>query len=120
VSKIAISILFLIAGTLHFVRPAPFLRIVPPMLPRPAALIAISGVAEILGCVGFLFHPTRRVAAYGLALLLIAVFPANVYMAVAPIPLPGIASESPLQLWLLWLRLPVQFLLIAWVWRYTK
>jgi len=41
-------------------------------------------------------------------------------MAVAPIPLPEIAIESPLQLWLLWLRLPVQFLLIAWVWRYTK
>ncbi|MEP6535047.1 MAG: DoxX family membrane protein [Bryobacteraceae bacterium] len=119
-NKIVISIVFLVAGTLHFLIPAPFVRIVPPMLPWPGALVAISGAAEILGGAGLLLNRTRRVAAYGLVLLLIAVFPANIYMAMERIPLPGMGSQSPLLPWLLWLRLPLQFLLIAWVWRYTK
>ena len=112
--------LFVVAGTMHFLAPAPFLRIVPPMLPWPQALVALSGAAEILGGAGLLFRRTRRQAAYGLILLLVAVFPANIYMAAAHIPFPGISAQSPVQTWLLWLRLPMQFLLIAWVWRYTK
>jgi uncharacterized membrane protein len=84
------------------------------MLPWPDALVAISGAAEILCGAGLLLNRTRRQAAYGLLVLLIAIFPANVYMAVAHTSFPEIA------VWLLWLRLPIQFLLIAWVWRYTK
>ena len=122
--KITIATLFLIAGIMHLLIPAPFIRIVPPMFPWPKALVALSGAAEILGGAGLLLDSTRRPAAFGLILLLIAVFPASIYMAVAHIPLPGIAAhlplQSPLQPWLLWLRLPLQFLLIAWVWRYTK
>lgn len=105
---------------MHFLIPAPFIRIVPPMLPWPEALVALSGAAEILGGAGILLSRTRRQAAYALVLLLIAVFPANIYMAVAHISFPGIAGQSPLQPWFQWLRLPIQFLLIAWVWRYTK
>lgn len=118
--KIAISALFLLTGIMHFVIPAAFIRIVPPMLPWPKALVALSGAAEILGGAGLLLNRTRRQAGYGLVLLLIAIFPANVYMAVAHIPFPGVPAQSLLQPWLLWLRLPLQFLLIAWVWRYTK
>ena len=106
--------LFVFAGMLHFLTPAPFLRIVPPMLPWPEALVAISGAGEIAGGVGILLSRTRRSAAFGLILLLIVVFPANIYMVGAHSSFPGIP------VWLLWLRLPMQFLLIAWVWRYTK
>ena len=78
-------------------------------------MVAISGVAEILGAIGLLLPALRRAAAYGLAVLLVAIFPANIYMAVAHIPFPGIYGES----WFQWARLPFQFVLIAWVWRYT-
>lgn len=109
---------------MHFAIPVPFIRIVPPMLPWPEALVALSGATEILGGAGLLFSRTRRPAAYGLVLLPITVFPANIYMAVAHIPFHGVAGhlplQPPLQPWLQWLRLPIQFLLIAWVWRYTK
>jgi len=86
------------------------------MLPWPLALVVISGIAEILGAVGLLFRRSGRAAAYGLVLLLAAVFPANIYMAVVNIPFPGIAGEP----WAQWLRLPLQLVLIAWVWRFTK
>ena len=113
--RIILSLLFLVTGTLHFVTPGPFLRIMPPFLPWPGAMVAISGVAEILGAIGLLLPALRRPAAYGLAVLLVAIFPANIYMAVAHIPFPGIYGES----WFQWARLPFQFVLIAWVWRYT-
>jgi len=64
---------------------------------------------------GLLLPGVRRLAAYGLVILLVAVFPANIYMAVAYIPFPGWLGES----WVQWLRLPFQFVLIAWAWRYT-
>ena len=102
-------------GTLHFIFPAPFIRIMPPFLPWPGALVAISGAAEILGGLGLFLAPLRRSAAYGLAGLLLAIFPANIYMAVAHIPFPGIYGQA----WFQWLRLPFQFVLIAWVLRYA-
>jgi uncharacterized membrane protein len=115
-AKIVLAAFFILAGVLHFLTPIPFIRIVPPMLPWPQALVAISGAAEILGGFALLLSVTQRHAAYGLVLLLIAVFPANIYMAMTHIPFPGVIGQS----WFQWLRLPVQFLLIAWVWRYTR
>ena len=114
--RFAFSSLFLVSGTMHFLSPAPFLRIMPPFLPWPVGLVAVSGAAEILGGIGLLTSAWRRSAAYGLALLLVAVFPANVYMAVAHVPFPGVLGQS----WLQWLRVPFQFVLIAWALRYTK
>jgi uncharacterized membrane protein len=114
--RLILAALFIITGTMHLFVPAPFLRIMPPVLPWPGALVAISGVAEIFGGVGLLLPAMRRFAAYSLALLLVAVFPANIYMAVAHIQFPGWLGES----WFQWLRLPFQFVLIAWVWRYTR
>ena len=103
---------FAIAGANHFRNPAFYERIVPPAFPTPALLVAVSGVCEIAGGVGLLIRPLRRAAGGGLIALLIAVFPANVYMATHPEAVP----ELQVARWLLWARLPLQGVLIAWVW----
>jgi uncharacterized membrane protein len=108
--------IFLVSGILHLVTPKPFVRIVPPMFPQPKLLVLISGGAEILGGIGLLTSRFRRPAGYGLALLLVAVFPANIYMAVAHIPATGLLGNR----WLQWLRPPVQLPLIWWAWHYTR
>jgi uncharacterized membrane protein len=103
------------AGVLHFVAFNFFVQIVPPQLPVPAFLVWLSGVCEIV--LGAMLVPerTRRWAGYGLVALYVAVFPANIYMAIANVQLqrmPGwFTQPSPLALWL---RLPLQFGLIAW------
>jgi uncharacterized membrane protein len=109
-----LAIFFVIAGTLHFALPALYLRIMPPYLPTPAALVAISGAVEIAGGLGLLLRSTRRAAAIGLAILLVAIFPANWYMATAPIRIAGMPQ------WALWARLPLQVPLIWWALRYAR
>lgn len=104
-------------GVLHFVQPKPFVRIVPKFLPAPLALVYISGFFEILGGVGLLVPTTRAWAAWGLIALYIAVFPANIYMLtnnISPNP------KKPIPRWALWLRLPFQFLFIAWAYWFTQ
>ena len=109
--RVGLALLFIAAGANHFISPAPYLAIMPPWLPWPEALVSISGIAEILGGLGLLFARTRKLAALGLIALLIAVFPANVYAA-----LNGMnVGDSQIPAWLLWLRLPLQAALIAWV-----
>jgi len=102
--------LFLASGTMHFVKPAVFRAIVPPQLGHAATLVAISGAAELAGGFGLLYGPTRRPAAYGLIALLVAVWPANWYMAVAAERYAGLAPA-----WVLWARVPLQIPLIWWV-----
>lgn len=111
--RIAFGLLFLVAGVLHLAVPGVYLKIMPPLLPHPLALVYVSGVAEMLGGVGVLLRATRRAAASGLVLLLLAVWPANLYMALVPGRFPGIPG------WALWARLPLQVPLIWWAWRYT-
>ena len=106
----------MVAGTMHFIAPDAYVRIVPPFLPVPRLLVLMSGIAEILGGFGLLLPFTRRWAAWSLVLLLLAVFPANIYTAVSHVPFPGIFGQS----WLQWLRLPLQIPLILWALRYTK
>lgn len=103
------------AGVRHFVNPAPFVQIVPAGLPFPSALVAISGAAEIAGGVGLLIPRVRRPAAWGLVALFVAVFPANVNMALHPAAL-GMGFKP----WMLWTRLPLQAVLIAWAHWLTK
>lgn len=103
-------------GTLHFVRPRPFVRIVPKYLPAPLALVYISGFFEILGGLGLLIPGTRSWAAWGLIALYIAVFPANIYMLTHNISLD---PRRPIPRWALWLRLPFQLLFIAWAYWFT-
>jgi uncharacterized membrane protein len=110
--RLLASILFVGAGVMHFLNPFFYRRIVPPGFPSAAALVAISGVAEIAGGVGLLIPRLRRAAGWGLIALLIAVFPANIYMAIDPQK----TSDGTIAPWLLWLRLPLQGVLIAWVW----
>lgn len=105
-----LALLFFGAGVLHFLSPGPFMRIVPPYLPASRLLVYLSGAAEIAGGLGLLVPATRRRAGWGLILLLIAVFPANVYM------LQTLGAGMAVPLWALWLRLPLQLVLIAWVW----
>jgi uncharacterized membrane protein len=104
------ALIFAGTGTMHFVTPDAFVQIVPPMLPAKEALVAISGAAELAGAAGLLIPQTRRYAAYGLIALLVAVFPANIYMALDR------TRFASLPEWALIARLPLQFLLIAWIW----
>ncbi len=103
-------------GLMHFIDPAPFVRIVPEYLPLPLALVYVSGFFEILGGAGLLIRPVSRAAAWGLIALYIAVFPANLNMALNKIPM----GDAVLPDWALWGRLPVQLLLIYWAWHYTR
>ena len=105
------AVSYIVAGSLHFIKPAPYLRIMPPYVPWHAETVGISGAFEILGGLGLLVPATRRAAAWGLVALLIAVFPANLYMAMHPAE-AGAASIAPV---LRWGRLPLQALLIWWL-----
>lgn len=107
---------FASAGVLHFVKPEPYEMIMPPQLPYPRELIYISGVAEVVGGLGVLSPRLRPWAGLWLIGLLVAVFPANVYHAFAADDLAGNPVPQPA----LFARLPLQALLIAWVWRATE
>ena len=112
-SRGVLALLFVFAGVTHFTAPASHLAIMPPYLPWPSQLIAISGLAEILGGLGIIWAPTRRWAGWGLILLLIAVFPANVQALSTGMIMLG--HQVPT--WMLWLRLPLQLILLGWVYR---
>ena len=102
---------FVLAGLNHFLSPKIYLGMVPPWLPAPEMANVVSGAAEIVGGLGLLFSKYRRIAGWGLIALLLAVFPANLHVALQG-HMPGL-NASPL---ILWLRLPLQPGLIAWVW----
>jgi uncharacterized membrane protein len=109
------------AGVMHFVAPKVYARVVPPQFPRPLALVYLSGIAEIGLGIGVVIRRTRRRSAWGLIALLLAVFPANAHMAIhergtdaVPDWASGIARLA------LWVRLPLQGVLILWAWWYTR
>jgi len=106
-----LAVFFILAGLNHFLSPTVYLQLMPTYLPWPEELIAISGVAEIAGGLGVLYPPVRVAAAWGLILLLIAVFPANIQAAISGMSLAG----KPIPHTILLLRLPLQFVLIYWV-----
>lgn len=97
---------FLVGGIAHFALTEVEMRIVPPWMPWPRAAVLASGVFELLGAAGLLWHRSRRAAGIGLFLLTIAVTPAHIYM----LQRPDLFDGAP---WLLWLRLPVQAGLLA-------
>ena len=108
-TRYAAALFFVLAGSWHFVHPTTYLAIMPPQLPYPLALVYVSGAFEILGGLGLLLQRTRRLAGWGLLALLVAVFPANVHMALhQPLNIPG---------WVAWGRLPLQLPLLWWVWK---
>jgi uncharacterized membrane protein len=108
--RMLLSLLFLFAGVVHLTRPALFLPVMPPWIPFHFFSIIASGVCELLGGLGLLI-PERRIltwTGWALVALLIAVFPANIYMATNHIQVHGIPSQP----WMAWARLPLQALLI--------
>ena len=109
VIRLVLAALFVAAGGAHFRTPEPFVKIVPPFLPSPYVLVYVSGIFEILGGLGILVPATRLIAAWGLIALLLAVFPANIYMATAGVKIGGFPSQP----WMAWARLPFQFVLIG-------
>ena len=105
---------FLLAGLMHFLKPRPYESIMPEELPAHRELVYASGVAEIAGGAGVLHPRTRRPAGWWLIATLVAIFPANVEMAVHAERFRRIPEP------LLWARLPLQAALIAWVWKTAK
>ncbi len=112
--KYAFGLLFVFGGLYHFINPALYLRMMPPYLPWHRFLVYLSGFFEV--ALGLLLFVPRyaRLAAWGLVALLVAVFPANVRMALNPELFPGI---PPL---VLWLRLPLQGVFIFWAYRLAR
>ena len=108
-----IALMFVVAGLAHFVVPHTFERIVPSWVPNPKAVVFWSGIAEIAGAIGLLVPATRVYAAWGLIALLVSVFPANVQM----LQLARADGANPMYVAALWARLPLQAVLIWWVWR---
>ena len=109
-SRIALAVLYMVAGVLHFAIPGPYIHVMPPFLPEPRLLVAVSGVCEFLGGAGVLIPQTRRFAGYGLIALLLAVFPANITMFYQQWRPHG----WTLYTFVLLLRLPLQIPLILW------
>lgn len=107
-SLFILAALFVAAGGNHFLNPDFYVRIMPPYLPAHLELVYMSGVIEILGGIALLIPTIRAMAGWGLIILLLAIFPANIHMAVHPEQFPGVPAYA------LYLRLPFQFLLIAW------
>jgi uncharacterized membrane protein len=115
VSRGLLSAFFVASGVNHFVSPRFYRAIVPPPLRNDAKLVVdVSGVAEVLGGLGVLLPRTRRASGAGLVALLVAVFPANVYMAREP------DRFRRFPRWALFARLPLQPLMMWWAWRATR
>ena len=111
-TRILLALAFITAGVLHFVKPEPYLAIMPPWLPAHALLVQLSGIAELAGGIGLLVERWRRATGIGLMLLLMAILPANIQML-----LNYQARGAPAgEITLLWLRLPLQLVLMAAVW----
>lgn len=107
------GILYVLAGINHFLRPDFYLKMLVGFLPYPNELNIISGAIEIVLGIGVMLPQTKKISAWGIILLLVAIFPANINMALH-------ASEWNFTAAMLYLRLPIQFLLIWWAYRYTK
>jgi uncharacterized membrane protein len=118
--RLALAALFADAGAMHFRKPRFFEAIVPPAIEsRRKEVVVISGVAEIAGAVAILHPATRRLGRWWLLGLLLAVFPANIHMAVNPEQIRGLDLRK-MPRWALWARLPLQPLAMLWVWRATR
>jgi uncharacterized membrane protein len=102
---------FVFAGAMHFAMPRTYARIVPPYLPRHREIVYASGAAEAIGGLGLIPRATRRPAGWWLIATLIAIFPANVHMALHPDEFPKVPGGAAT----LWARLPFQAVFIAWV-----
>jgi len=114
ISIIIMSLFYIMAGTNHFINPDWYVRIVPPIFPFKTAIVYISGILEIILGSLLIFPKTRFIAGWGLIILLLAVYPANIYVALTN----GEAMDiTPL---IAWGRLPFQFVLIGLAYWHSK
>ena len=126
IARAVLALFYGAAGVLHLAQPRPFLSIMPPWVPAPEAIVALTGVAELAGAIGILLPRWRRAAAVGLALYALAVWPANLHHALLDAARPdgGLgpvyhAIRLPMQLPLIWLSLWVGGL-IDWPLRWRR
>jgi aldehyde dehydrogenase (NAD+) len=113
-SMTLLSVFFIVAGIAHFINPAFYMAMMPPFIPYPEFMVALSGVIEVALGLLILWPKFRILAAWSMIALLIAVFPANIYMFSHPELFPDVPS------WAHSVRLPFQALFIAWVYSFTK
>ena len=119
-SQRALAAFFTFTGVMHFVIPKQYEATVPEYVPiSPRGAVVYSGYAEIAGALAVIPPATRGLARWWLIALLVAVFPANVHMAVNPEQIRGL-DLNRVPRWALWARLPFQPLMIWWVWRATR
>ena len=118
--RYVMGVLYAVAGVLHFVVPELYVQIIPPIFPAALALVYLSGVAEIAVGVGVLIPDTQRYAAWATVALLIAIFPANVYMATSGVVIGGMPGGGDPSELVRWGRLPLQGVLILWALWYTR
>jgi uncharacterized membrane protein len=111
------ALFYVVGGLNHFIHPEFYLPMMPPYLPWHGGLVFLSGVAEVGLGIAVLIPAIRPVAAWAIILLLIAIFPANVHIALHNIRVFGAAEGAGV--WN-WVRLPVQAVLILWAWWYTR
>lgn len=113
------AVLYAFAGFNHLMNPGFYVAIIPPDLPSPEWLNVLSGLAEIVLAVYLLEPRTRVLAAWGIIALLIAIFPANLHVAIHNIGVPGGQPGTGIGA-LNWVRIPFQALFVLWAWWYTR
>lgn len=111
ISRAILALFFIAAGVNHFISPHVYLPLIPGYLPFPEALVFLSGVAEVIGGLGVIPAKSRRLAGWWLIAVLVAIFPANLHMLAHDVPISG----KHLPAWMLWARLPLQALMMIWV-----
>jgi uncharacterized membrane protein len=114
IATVGMGAFYILAGVNHFWDEAFYVRLMPPYVPAHTLMVQLSGLAEIALGVGVMLPPTRRWAAFGVIVLLIAVFPANVHVALNNVAIFEDAAPMPL---VNWIRLPVQLVFIFWAWK---
>lgn len=110
----AMALMYVIAGVVHFVKPKMYMRIMPRYLPRHKLLVYLSGLAEIILGLGLFFPETKNAAIYGIILMLLIFLLVHIYM------LSSEKAGAGIPKWALWLRIPLQFVLMWWAWFYLK
>ena len=111
---------YVVAGVLHFMVPELYVQIIPPFLPAALVIVYLSGIAEIGVGIGLLIPRTRQLAAWSTVALLVAIFPANIYMATHGVVIEGMPGGGDPSEFVRWGRLPLQGVLILWAFWYPR
>lgn len=114
---VVMAAFYVLGGVMHLARPEVYLPMMPPYMPWHLPLVYLSGLAELGLGLAVLVPSLRRAAAYGIILLLVAMFPANLHIAFHDVPIFG--NAEGFGVWN-WVRLPFQAVFAAWAWWYTR